>query len=61
MSSLADVSITLNIQNNVTYPVRINVLGNPYNPLDTSNAKTQYQYNLTGFTFTNETNLVIQF
>jgi len=59
--SLADVNVTLNIQSNVSYPVRINVLGNPYNPLDTSNAKTQYQYNLTGFTFTNETNIVIQY
>jgi len=59
--SLAEVAITLNIQNNVSYPVQMNVLGNPYNLLDTANAKTQFQYNVTGFTFTNESYVVIQY
>jgi hypothetical protein len=59
--SLADVNVTLNIQNNASYPVQINVLGNPYNPLDTSNATTQYRFNLTGFVFSGETDVSIEY
>jgi len=59
--SLADVGITLNIQNNQSYPIQMNVLGNPFNPLDTANAKIQYQFNFTTFTFTNEDSITIQY
>jgi uncharacterized delta-60 repeat protein len=59
--ALADVAITLNINNNVSYPIDINVLGNPANLRDNANATTQYRYNVTGFTFTNETNVIIQY
>ena len=47
--SLAFVGITLNIRNNTTYPIRINVLGSPFNPLDTVNAKTEYRWDITAF------------
>jgi|GEM_PF-2608374 len=45
--SLADVDINLTIQNNTNYPQRINIMGSPYNPLDTSNATTEYRWDIT--------------
>ena len=59
--SLADVPITLNINNNVPYAVDMNVLGNPANLRDNSNATIQYRYDFTGFTFTNENYITIQY
>ena len=58
---LAKLDITLDIQNNTNYPQEISVLGNPYNPLDTVNATREFRWNLTGFTFTNETNVAVQY
>jgi len=58
---LSEVDISLNIQSNVNYPVRIDILGNPYNTLDTTNATTEYQWDVTSFTFTNESYVVIQY
>jgi hypothetical protein len=58
---IQDVTVTLTIKNNVNYPVPINILGNIFNPLDTSNATTQYQYNLTGFSITTENTIGIQY
>ena len=57
----SEVDITFNVQSNVNYPVRIDILGNPYNPLDTVNATTEYQWDVTSFTFTNESYVVIQY
>jgi len=57
----AQADLNLNITNNVNYPVQINILGNPYNLLDTSNAKTEYRWDLTGFTFAGESQLSIQY
>jgi uncharacterized delta-60 repeat protein len=57
----SSVDLSLNIQNNVNYPVQINVLGNPYNLLDTSNAKTEYRWDFTSFTFTNQNQIIIQY
>jgi len=57
----SSVNLSLNIQNNVNYPVQINVLGNPYNLLDTSNAKTEYRWDFTSFTFTNQNQIIIQY
>ena len=57
----AEVNLNLNITNNVNYPVQINVLGNPYNLLDTSNAKTEYQWDVTAFVFTSENELTIEY
>ncbi len=59
--SLACVSITLNIRNNKTYPIRINVLGSPYNPLDTTNAKTEYRWDITAFTPSNDDTLTLEY
>jgi hypothetical protein len=59
--SLAFVGITLNIRNNRTYPIRINVLGGPYNPLDTANAKTEYRWDITAFTPSNDDVLTLEY
>jgi len=55
------LDISLNVRNNTNYPQQINVMGNPANLLDTANATTEYRYDLTGFTITNETNISIQY
>lgn len=53
--------VTLNIQNNLSYPTTISILGNPYNLRDTSNAKTEYRWNITALTFTNENTLTLEY
>jgi hypothetical protein len=58
---MEDLTFTLNIQNNVNYPIDISILGNPYNALDTANAKTEYQWNLTGISFANNENIILQY
>lgn len=60
-NDITDISFTLKVQSNVDYPTTINVLGNPFNPLDTSNATTQYRWNLTSFSFTNENLVQLQY
>ena len=57
----ADIQISLAIKNNRNYPLPINILGSPVNPLDTSNAYTEYRYTFTGFTFTNENSVSITY
>jgi len=57
----SEVDITLIISNNRNYTQTVNVMGNPYNLLDTSNAKTEYRWNITGFVFTTETDVSIQY
>ena len=59
--SLAFVGITLNIRNNKTYPIRINVLGSPFNPLDTANAKTEYRWDITAFTPSTDDVLTLEY
>lgn len=58
---ISQTSITLNIQSNVSYPYTMNLLGNPYNLLDTSNATTEYAWNITALTFTNQNTLTLQY
>lgn len=58
---LAELNITLTITNTRDYPQDISVMGNPSNLLDTSNATTEYRYDVTGFAFTNENTLSIQY
>ena len=58
---LQGLDISLNVRNNTTYPQQINVMGNPSNLLDTANATTEYRYDLTGFTITNETSISIPY
>ena len=58
----SEVDITLNIRNNRNYTQTINVMGNPYNLLDTSNAKTEYRWDVTSFVFpTNQINVSLQY
>ena len=59
--SIAFVGITLNIRNNRTYPIRINVLGSPFNPLDTANATTEYRWDITAFTPSNDDVLTLEY
>lgn len=58
---LEGIDISLNIQNNRDYPQQINVMGNPSNLLDTANATTEYRWNITAFSFTNENSVSIQY
>jgi len=53
--------ISFNITNNTNGIVPISILGNNADAMDTSNATTQYQWNLTGFTITNENTISIQY
>lgn len=55
------IDISLNVRNNTNYPQQINVMGNPTNLLDTSNATTEYRWDLTGFTITFENYVSVQY
>jgi uncharacterized delta-60 repeat protein len=57
----ADIDITLNIQSNVNYTTTANILGSSINLLDTSNATTEYRWNVTSFSFTNENSVSVQY
>ena len=57
----AEVDITLNIKSNRDYPQTANVMSNPYDLLDISNATTEYKWDLTGFVFTTEYYVTIQY
>ena len=59
--SFSELDISLNIRNNTNYPQDINIMGNPANLLDTSNAKTEFRWNLTTFVITTETAISIQY
>lgn len=52
--NFAQVDVSLRIRNLRNYPQTANVMGNPYNLLDTANAQTEYRWNITGFVFTTE-------
>tara|TARA_R110000868_G_scaffold101361_4_gene279110 strand:+ start:13954 stop:14625 length:672 start_codon:yes stop_codon:yes gene_type:complete len=53
--------ISLNIANTTNGIVPISILGNNADAMDNSNASTQYQWNLTGFTITNENTILLQY
>jgi hypothetical protein len=53
--------ISLNIRNNRPYPQKISVLGSPVNPLDTSNALTEYRWNISSFVATASDILTLQY
>jgi uncharacterized delta-60 repeat protein len=57
----ADIDISLNIQSNVNYTTTANILGSSINLLDTSNATTEYRWNVTSFSFTNENSVSVQY
>jgi len=53
--------ISFNITNNTNGTVPISILGNNADAMDTTNATTKYQWDLTGFTITNENTILIQY
>jgi hypothetical protein len=57
----SELDISLNIRNNTNYPQEINIMGNPANLLDTSNATTEYRWNFTTFVFTIENAISVQY
>lgn len=58
---MSQVNISLKIQNNRDYPQPINVMGSPFNLLDTANARTEYVYNISALVFTNENTVTLQY
>ena len=53
--------ISLNLVNTTNGTVPISILGNNGDAMDTANATTRYQWNLTGFTITNENTILLQY
>ena len=53
--------ISLNLINSTNGTVPISILGNNGDAMDTANATTRYQWNLTGFTITNENTILLQY
>jgi len=53
--------ISLNLVNTTNGTVPISILGNNGDVMDTANATTRYQWNLTGFTITNENTILLQY
>ncbi len=53
--------ISLYLVNSTNGTVPISILGNNSDAMDTANATTRYQWNLTGFTITNENTILIQY
>jgi hypothetical protein len=53
--------ISLNLVNTTNGTVPISILGNNSDAMDTANATTRYQWNLTGFTITNENTILLQY
>lgn len=58
---LSNLDISLKIRNNRNYPINMNIMGSPINPLDTSNAKTEYRWDITSFTPTASDTISIQY
>ena len=50
--SSSTYNIGIKVQNNTTAEQRINLLSNPFDLQDNLNAKTQYRWNITSFSFT---------
>jgi hypothetical protein len=57
----SEFDISLNIRNNRNYAQTFNGMGGSVNPLDTSNATTEYRYNITTFNFTDENSITIYY
>lgn len=57
----SEYDISLNIRNNRNYTQTFNGMGGSVNPLDTSNATTEYRYNITTFNFTDENAVTIYY
>jgi hypothetical protein len=53
--------INFGIQNNTNGIVPLSLFGNNADPMDNANATTQYSWNLSGFSITNENTILIQY
>jgi hypothetical protein len=53
--------LNFNIVNNTNGIVPISLFGNNADPMDTANATTQYSWDISGFTITNESLIIIQY
>ena len=58
--NFSQVDVSLRIRNLRNYAQTVNVMGNPYNLLDTANAQTEYRWNITGFVFTTEDTVTLE-
>jgi hypothetical protein len=54
-------TVTFNIQNTTNGTIPVSIFGNNADLMDNANASTQYLYNLTGFTITNENTVQIDY
>jgi hypothetical protein len=53
--------ISITIQNNKAATIPVSILGNPANLADIANANISYSFDFTGFVFTIETRLILQY
>lgn len=53
--------LNFSITNNTNGIVPVSLFGNNADPMDTSNATTQYSWDISGFTITNETLITLQY
>lgn len=58
---MGNTYISLAIQNNTNATIPISIMGNPSNLADISNQTREFQWNLTGFTFTTENQVSIDY
>jgi hypothetical protein len=59
--SSSTYNIGIKVQNNTTAEQRINLLSNPFDLQDNLNAKTQYRWNITSFSFASLTSLQLEY
>lgn len=54
-------TISVGITNNTNGEIPVSLFGNNSDPMDNSNANTQYQWDITGFSVTNETLILLEY
>ena len=54
-------TISVSVTNNTNGEIPVSIFGNNSDVMDNSNATTQYQWNITGFSITNETILLLEY
>ena len=54
-------TISVSVSNTTNGEIPVSLFGNQSDAMDNSNANTQYQWNLTGFTITNENTILLQY
>jgi hypothetical protein len=59
--SSSTYNIGIKVQNNTTAEQTINLLSNPFDLQNNLNAKTQYRWNITSFSFASETEITLEY